>query len=454
MDQIHFLLLFVAIGIAYLMVGLHIGKKVKNKVDYFLANRTYGVFAVTLTLVATQIGGGMILGTSNEAYEFGIFGMVYSIGIVLGFIALSMGLAHKLRGFNVATTAQLFETQYTSTFLRKIAAVMMILSLCGILTGQVVASRLFLNGLGLEHEAIFLSLWIFVILYTVMGGLKAVVLTNVYQVIFIFVIFVSIFFWAQISYPVATFNWLPATTVVTENFTWQVMVPMLLLPFMFCIVEQDLAQRFFSARTGKVATGAAIGAAVLILLFAFMPTYFGVLAKQVNVYIPENTSVFIALMRALVPDVVLAIVACGLLSAIVSTADSLLCAISSNLAQDFGVLSKNPKTEVRISRLITLSAGIIAVVIAYYMDNILQVLIKSYELPVTCLFASIFMCCILKRVYRLAAICSVFAGLISFIFFKFYPTTFPNEVIQIVLSFLGYGMGFMIAAHKERNVTP
>jgi SSS family solute:Na+ symporter len=445
MDQIHFLLIFVAIGLAYLGVGLHIGKKVKNKTDYFLASRTYGVFAVTFTLVATQIGGGMILGTSNEAYEFGIYGMVYSVGIVLGFIILALGLAHKLRGFNVATTAQLFETQYDSRLLRKMAAVMMILSLCGILTGQVVASRMFLNGLGLDNEAIFLALWIFVIFYTVMGGLKAVVLTNVYQAVFIIILFLGLFLWAQTHYPVSALDWTPNAAVLAETFTWQTLVPILLLPMLFCIVEQDLAQRFFSARTQSVATFAAIGAAVLILIFAFMPTYFGILGKQLAIDIPENTSVFIAVMSSLVPDVVLALIACGLLSAIVSTADSLLCAISSNLAQDFGTLSKNPKTEVRISRLITLIAGTSAVVIAYYMDNILQVLIKSYELPVTCLFASIFMCCILKRVYKLAALLSVFAGLISFIFFKFYPTIFPNEVIQILLSFLGYGVGWIIA---------
>ncbi len=445
MNQTHFLLLFIGVGLAYLMVGLHIGKTVSNKVDYFLANRGYGVFAVTLTLVATQIGGGMILGTSNEAYDFGIYGIAYSVGIVLGFIILALGLAHKLRGFNVATTAQLFETQYGSTFLRKIASVMMILSLCGILTGQVVASRMFLHGLGLTHETVFLALWIFVILYTVMGGLKAVVLTNIYQVIFIFILFMGLFFWAQTLYPAATLDWTPNPVAITEKFTWQTLVPMILLPLMFCVVEQDLAQRFFSARTQRVATGAAIGAAILILVFAFMPTYFGILAKQLAIEIPDNASVFIALMRVLVPNFVLALIACGLLSAIVSTADSLLCAISSNLAQDFGTLSKNPKTEVQISRVITLCAGTVAVVIAYYMDNILQVLIKSYELPVTCLFASIFLCCILKRVYKLAAVLSVFAGLISFIIFKFYPTTFPNEIIQIVCSFLGYGLGWALA---------
>ncbi|MFA6036611.1 MAG: sodium:solute symporter family protein [Legionellales bacterium] len=448
MDQIHFLLLFVGIGIAYLMVGLHVGKKITNKVDYFLADRSYGIFAVTLTLVATQIGGGMILGTSNEAYEFGIYGIVYAIGVVFGFFALALGLAHKLREFNVATTAQLFETQYQSTLLRKIAAVVMIMSLCGILAGQVVASRMFLNGLGLTNEAIFLSLWVFVILYTVLGGLKAVVLTNVYQVIFIFILFVGVFFWLQGHYPIDTLDFTPNQMVVTEAFSWKLLVPLLLMPMMFSIVEQDLAQRFFSARTPKIATASAICAAILILLFAFMPVYFGVLGKQLAIHIPENTSVFIAVMKTLVPDVVLALIACGLLSAIVSTADSLLCAISSNLAQDFGTLSKNPKREVQISRLITLSAGTAAVVIAYYMDNILEVLVKSYELPVTCLFASIFLCCILKRVYKLAAVLSVFAGLISFIFFKFYPTTFPNEVIQITLSFLGYGVGWMIAKNR------
>jgi SSS family solute:Na+ symporter len=447
MNQTHFLLLFLGMGIAYLVIGLYASKQITNKIDYFLASRSYGVFAVTLTLVATQLGGGMILGTSNEAYEVGIYGIVYSLGIFLGFVILALGLAQKLRGFNIVTTAQLFETQYGSTFLRKVAAVMMILALCGILTGQVVASRMFLHGLGVQHEGVFLLFWAFVIFYTVMGGLKAVVLTDIYQVLFIFILFIGLFFWIQIQYPLDTVNWLPMAAQVdlADEFNWKTLVPLFLLPLMFCLIEQDMAQRFFSAKTKQVATGAALGAALLILLFAIIPTYFGVLAKQLAIDIPANTSVLIAVMRELVPDVVLALVACGLLAAIVSTADSLLCAMSSNLAQDFGVLAKNPKREVQISRLITLIGGVLAITIAYYMDNVLQVLVKSVELPVTCLFASIFMCCILKRVYKLAAVLSVFAGLISFIFFKFYPTTFPNEVVQISLSILAYGIGWVIA---------
>ncbi|HLF67021.1 MAG TPA: sodium:solute symporter family protein [Gammaproteobacteria bacterium] len=445
MNQTHFLLLLLGIGFTYLIIGLYAGRKIIDKADYFLASRSYGVFAVTLTLVATQLGGGMILGTSNEAYHVGIYGIAYSAGIFLGFIALALGLAHKLRGFNVATTAELFETKYHSTFLRKIAAVMMILSLCGILAGQVVASRMFLHGLGIHHEGIFLLFWGFVIGYTVMGGLKAVVLTDIYQVLFIFVLFIGLFFWAQTDYPVTSLDWSPAPGAFTQEINWQTFTPMLLLPFLFCLIEQDLAQRFFSARTQRVATGAAIGAACLILIFACIPAYFGLLTKELGIEIPPHTSVLIALMRTLVPDVVLALIACGLLAAIVSTADSLLCAISSNLAQDFGTLSKNPRREVHISRLITLIGGVIAILIAYYMDNILEVLVKSYELPVTCLFASIFFCCILKRVYTLAAVLSVFAGLGTFIVFKIFPISFPNEIIQILCSFLGYGIGWVIA---------
>lgn len=451
MNQTHFLLLFLGIGIIYLIIGLYASRQISDKVDYFLASRKYGVFAVTLTLVATQLGGGMILGTSNEAYENGIYGIAYSLGIFLGFIALTFGLAQKLRGFNVVTTAQLFETQYGSTFLRKIAAIMMVLSLCGILAGQVVASRLFLHGLGIEHEGIFLLFWGFVIFYTVMGGLKAVVLTDIYQVLFIFILFLGIFFWTLIQYPLDSINWLPiaANVALQHEFNWQTVVPLFLLPMMFCIVEQDMAQRFFSARTKQVATGAALGAAVLILIFAIVPTYFGILAKQLAVEIPPQTSVFVAIMKSLVPDILLALVACGLLAAIVSTADSLLCAMSSNLAQDFGISAKNTQWDVNISRIITLVGGVLAIVIAYYMDNILKVLVKSIELPVTCLFASIFLCCILKRVYKLAAILSVFAGLISFVIFKFYPTPFPNEVIQIACSFLGYALGYRLAARNK-----
>ena len=119
-----FLSIFIGLGLVYLMIGLFVSRGIKTKEDYFLAGRKLGLLPLTFTLIATQVGGGMMLGTAAESYKLGYFGIFYTLGISLGFLILGLGLASKLRSFNVSTTAELFETKYRSVFLRKVASLL------------------------------------------------------------------------------------------------------------------------------------------------------------------------------------------------------------------------------------------------------------------------------------------------------------------------------------------
>ena len=112
--------------------------------------------------------------------------MFYTFGISIGFLLLGLGFAAKLQSLNVATTAQLFQTKYGSETLKKIASLLSIASMCGILIGQVIGSKTLFTGIGVSHEFLFLMLWAFIIIYTMVGGLAAVVLTDIAQVIYIF----------------------------------------------------------------------------------------------------------------------------------------------------------------------------------------------------------------------------------------------------------------------------
>jgi SSS family solute:Na+ symporter len=70
-------LIFSALTICYVFIGTVISHKVKSVNDYFLAGRNLGLFAVSLTLIATMIGGGALVGTSQDAYTYGY--MAFSI---------------------------------------------------------------------------------------------------------------------------------------------------------------------------------------------------------------------------------------------------------------------------------------------------------------------------------------------------------------------------------------
>ena len=187
--NILFLSLFIGLGLIYLILGLFVSRGIKTKEDYFLAGRELGLVPLTFTLIATQVGGGMMLGTAAQSYKVGYFGIFYTLGISLGFLILGLGLAAKLRSFNVVTTAELFEVKYNSVFLRKIASLLSIVTLFGILGAQVIALRSVLFALGLENELVFIAFWLFIIIYTMLGGLKAVAITDTFQILFLLTVF-------------------------------------------------------------------------------------------------------------------------------------------------------------------------------------------------------------------------------------------------------------------------
>jgi len=442
-----FLTIFSGLGIVYLILGFLASRNIKTTVDYFLAGRKLGFFAVTFTLIATQLGGNMVIGASDWAYTYGLYGILYSMGMGLGFLLLSTGFAAKLHACNVATTAELFETKFNSKLLRKIASIISIMSLCGILVSTVLALKALLLGLGIHNEAIFIMFWVFIIAYTMIGGLKAVVVTDTFQVLLIIAILGGIFLYCLLFQPAPL---IPLTDLIdkqsefiTTALSATKIIALFLMPALFSLMEQDLAQRFFAARSQRVALSSALGAALFIILFGFVPVYFGMQANLANIAIPAGGNSLVALLEVLTNSNIIFILAvCAITAAITSTADSLLCAISSNLAQDFDVSWLGFRNKLLISQGVTLLAGVSAFLASYVVTKqILDVTIASYELSVSCLLVPFLFALYKDNLNKNAAFGAALFGLIGFILFRIWPVPVAKEVATLSLSLLGYWIG-------------
>ncbi|MGL5626713.1 MAG: sodium:solute symporter family transporter [Candidatus Rhabdochlamydia sp.] len=124
-----FISLLFGLQFFYCFIGLRVSKKVNSKEDYFLAGKNVRLFPLMMTFLATQVGGGIILGAADEAYQFGWPVIFYPLGAALGLILLGVGMGRKLAEFQVSTVAQIFEVVYRSAMLRKIASVLSVISL-------------------------------------------------------------------------------------------------------------------------------------------------------------------------------------------------------------------------------------------------------------------------------------------------------------------------------------
>jgi SSS family solute:Na+ symporter len=433
----------------YFIIGYLTSKKVSSVNDYFLANRQVGVLPLTFTLVATQLGSGLLLGTAARAYSIGLWGILYTLGISLGFLILGFGFAACLQSLNIATTAEIFESRYFSPRLKMFASTISIISLWGILVAQVIASHQVFMSVGVQDPLWVIAFWLVLIGYTMLGGLRSVIIIDTLQVIFIFIIFTYVFFYALPKEGLASFTW--PTLIKMQNYYFtkkydlSSLLPVVFSSALFSLIEQDLAQKFFAAKTKLTATIAAFLASFVITLFACIPLYFGIFAKIKNVIVPQGVSPLLPYIEILSSELVFTLVVCALIAAISSTADSLLCAISSHIAQDFSQYL--PSRKLIVSKIITLLAGILAIMVSFYVTgDIISVLEQSYRFSISCLFVPTVIAYFTPNVKQGAALVAIACGSISFIGVQLLlPHSIMQDLIPLALSLLGYIIGAILS---------
>jgi SSS family solute:Na+ symporter len=188
-DSTLFLVILGSLTALYAVFGIMASWHVTSQTDYFLAGRSLSIPAITGTLLATQIGGGMFLGTAQAPFE----GLLYAVGMALGFLGLGLGIAARLRKYNVGIVSEIFELSYQSSTLFYITSVLSVLSMAGIIVGQIIAAKsIFVHFVGIESDWIFLTFWGLIIAYTMIGGLHAVVIADKIQITFIIAVFTGI----------------------------------------------------------------------------------------------------------------------------------------------------------------------------------------------------------------------------------------------------------------------
>lgn len=455
MDLTLFIAVFFVLQVACLLVAGKFANKLKTQDDYFLAGRGIQFFPLLMTLIATQIGGGLVLGSAEEAYQYGWSVLLYPLGACLGLLVLASGIGRRLAQFPVSTIAQLFEVVYKSTQLKRFASLLSIVSLFLILVAQVIASKKFMLTLGVTQNWIFIAFWGIVVLYTVLGGLKAVVATDVIQAAFFIFVFVICFFFATSSSHIA-FQDIVQTGLNGADFEFdqEKLFGWLLMPLLFMVIEQDMAQRCFAAKSGRIVSLAAGCSAACIMFVCMIPVYFGVLGKTMGIEVESGSSVLMTIIRETTNPAFTALVGCAILAAIISTADSLINAITSNVSQDFNV-SFFAKGEVKNSQKMTAFIATIAIFSSFYFDNVVDLLMQSYELSVTALFVPIFAAIFKNKGNTLSAVLSICMGVFSFFLFRLISIGIPRELACLLFSSLGFVIGELVSMRQaSRRLTP
>jgi SSS family solute:Na+ symporter len=432
-----FLLFSALLMLGSLFLSVRGSRGIQTQERYFFDGRNLGALPLFMSLLATQIGGGTIVGAAEAAYARGWSAGLYPLGNCLGLLLLAI-LGPRLRRLRMSTMAEMFERNYRSVLLRKIASLLSMASLFLILIGQAVAVRKLLISLGFPEGWMFLSFWTVLTTYTMQGGLRGVVRTDMLQTTFMLagLCVTACLFWKNSQGRMA-----PPPLSFSGELPWS---SWLLMPALFTLIEQETGQRCFAARSDKAIAWSMSLSALVLFLATLVPILFGVVAKNAGLTAPSEGSILVTSILHAAGSVPASLFNCVILVAIISTANSLLNAIGSSVCLDFF-----PRSGLLVTRVWTSAIGMAALACVSLCGNIVFLIVLAYEFSVCTLLVPLLMGVLLRRPEKSAAIWAMVGGGCGCALFQIWQPPWPKEIASLALSALGFAAGQMYARIKH-----
>lgn len=409
-----------------LAVGVYFFLKNTDREDYFVGGRSISSMHVGLSIVATDVGGGFSIGLAGLGYVMGLAGSWLLFTGLIGAWLAAVFTVPKLKTMDMESGFLTYPDFLAKKFGGRVALLAAVISGIGYLGftgGQVLAGAKLAAGSVFSNmeimEPMQFSLYVMtviILLYTVLGGIKAVIYTDTIQWIVLLsgLIFLGFpFAWqaaggwqgirAEIPQAHFTFTNVSIPTLINWAFT--------IIPIWF--IAMTLYQRVYASPTVKDAKRAFFIAGVFEYpIMAFVGVGLGILSR---VGFP-NADPEMALPRLL--NDVLPIGASGFVlasyfSAVMSTADSCLIASSGNFTNDiFAKIFKDrsDKFIMRLSQVITLIVGVLAFLLASQFTSVLNIVLQAYGFMVSGLLVPTLMGYFSNKHNSNAALASMFSG--------------------------------------------
>lgn len=358
--------------------------KVKNFDDYVVAGRKQSSPFVFMSLMATVLGASATVGIAARAESIG-FAAFWWLGVgAIGFWFQATFLSKPVHDLDVRTLPEIAEKSVGKTG-RKLVAFIIAISWIGIIAAQFAAVAGFI-GLVLGHDAGTQSVLItavIVIVYTLLGGQLSVVRTDALQfgiltlgffaaAIYLFGGFSGTEIAAGTAPSIATFG---DFSLLNEKFGFADLAMMLFTVGGAYFLGPDVISRNLVAKDSTSARKAVVIGSFAILVFSVVIVLLGMWAAT---YAPnaDGTSVnpLFRLASGVLPLPLAALLSVGLLSALLSSADTCLI----NSAAIFGSDILNTR-RISVVRLLVVAIGIIATYLALQGKDIIGLLTMAYS---------------------------------------------------------------------------
>ena len=473
------ILAFVLYLLMMVVIGAIYSRKNNSTEDYFLGGRSLGGFVAALSAQASDMSGWLLMGLPGSIYALGTGQAWIAIGLFIGTVLNWIFISGRLRRYTIrANNSLTLPTYFENRFHDKKRILLFISSVTIVVfflvyTASALAAggKLFNSVFNVDYKLALTIGAVVILTYTFLGGFMAVCVTDFIQgtLMLIALLVVPIMAYA-IAGPSNIMSNIEASGVaggsvaflslfsnggepykavdIISGLAWGLGycgMPHILVRFMAVKNEKEL----------KKSKGVAIIWVFLSLLFACV---IGIVGRAY--LFPEVLSggeeekVFINMILKLFnQDVAIPLIGglflCGILAAIMSTADSQLLVSASSVAEDIvkGIIKKDAKEETifRISKITVLVIAVLAYLIALNPNSSIMGLVSNAWAGLGAAFGpTVLLSLYWKRTNFQGAVAGIVSGALTVIVWDYLPII-SGQTIGAVTGLYSLAVGFAVS---------
>lgn len=428
--------------LAMLAIGWISSRKINHMSDFLVAGRRLPLWMATATLLATWFGAGSSMGVAATVYSDGIRGVLADpFGATFSLIFAGIFIVGMLRKKECMTVTDIIEKRFGKAA-GIYATLWMIPVYIGWLGSQLLGLGTILNlltGIPVMNGTVIGAA--VVLIYTYAGGMWAVTLTDVVQVV---IVISGLIFLLPGALELAggSGEVLAALRerdtllpVGAENFndyvyytgSWIIMG-------LGCMVGQDLVQRSLASKNSHVAAVSSVMSGFIYLIIAFIPIIVGIAARIIfPAHGITETVMGNDLKNQVLPriailvfgqnsPVILTLFIAALTAAIMSSADSSLLAGSSLLCNNvIAPLCPRIREKWLLSgtRIMTVLFTVVALIIAIWVKSIYSLMINSWISQLVVVFLPVIMALYLPKATSKTVWCAMIPGTVVWLGYTF-----------------------------------
>lgn len=470
------LIAFIAYLLFMVVIGAICMRRTKNTEDYFLGGRGLGSWVAALSAQASDMSGWLLMGLPGSIYALGTGQSWIAIGLFLGTVANWLLISKRLRRYtivanNAMTLPEFFEQRYhdKKKILLTISSVVIVVFFL-VYTASALASggKLFHTVFGVKYHTALAIGAIVILVYTFMGGFLAVCTTDFIQgsMMLIGLLAVPIlaygFVGGDFAEKIASTdvaggyqNYMSLFMNGDRPYTFVEILSQLAWGLGYCGMPHVLV-RFMAIKSEKEVKKSSIIAITwcfLSLLFACLMGVIGraYLAPEV---IKDSEGVFIQLIehvftKNIAIPFIGGIFLCGILAAIMSTADSQLLVCASSVSKDIFKNLINPKADdkkvLQTSRITVIVIAVLAFAIAWDPNSSIMGLVSDAWAGLGSAFGPAVVCALFwKRANLPGTVAGIVSGGLMVIVWDYLPIM-GGKTIGTVTGVYSLLVGFAVS---------